>query len=71
MTNHDNEHQEESVSIKTAQVRQRRTLADGRRLVNIVCPICDRRHWIQASGSGKCPRRPGRFTIAADVVRAR
>ena len=68
VTDHDHEHQELAVSMRPAQIRQRRTLADGRRLVNVVCPVCDRRHWLPASGVGKCPRRPGRFTIVADTV---
>lgn len=59
------------MSTKTAKIRQRRTLADGSRLVNIVCPVCDHRHWIPAAGVGNCPRRTGSFTIAADPVRAR
>lgn len=57
--------------MKTALIRQRRTLADGRRLVNVACPMCDRRHWIPAAGTGKCPRRPGRFTIADATARTR
>jgi len=52
--------------VKRAVVRQRRTLGDGRRLVQIVCPICGGRHWIPAStDTGDCPRRPGRFAITA------
>lgn len=35
-----------------AIIRRRRTLADGRRLVNVVCPVCDGRHWISADAGG-------------------
>ncbi len=50
--------------VKRAPVRQRRTTADGRRFVNVVCPVCDRRHWLPESNTGICPRRSGHFTIA-------
>ena len=50
--------------MKSGIVRQRRTLGDGRRFVNVVCPVCDRRHWLPATDTGRCPRKPGRFTIA-------
>jgi hypothetical protein len=52
--------------VKRAVVRQRRTLGDGRRLVNVVCPFCEGRHWLPASATGSCPRRstPAAFTIA-------
>jgi hypothetical protein len=60
------------MSPKPAQIRQRRTLADGRRLVNVVCPVCDHRHWIPVTSMGKCPRRHASFTIAApDTTRTR
>lgn len=50
--------------MNRAAVRARRTLADGRRLVNIVCPVCDGRHWLPAADTvGRCPRKPGSFTI--------
>jgi len=49
---------------RRALIRQRRTLADGRRLVNVVCPICDGRHWLPARPRGRCRRRRGTFTIA-------
>jgi len=52
------------MSAKTAVVRQRRTLADGRRLICIVCPLCEHRHWQQADEPGHCPRRGGTFAIA-------
>ena len=52
---------------KRAIIRERRTLADGRRFVNVICPLCDRRHWIPADDdTGRCPRRLGGFTISAD-----
>jgi len=48
--------------MKHAIVRQRRTLRDGRQLVNIVCPICDHRHWIPADANvGDCPTQPDRL----------
>lgn len=51
--------------MKRALIRQRRTLADGRRLVNVVCPLCDGRHWLPAdTTTHHCPRRPGTFTLA-------
>lgn len=53
--------------MKRATVRQRRTLADGRRLLQIVCPICDGRHWVPAdTTTSDCPRRPGTFTLATE-----
>jgi hypothetical protein len=37
-----------------------RQLADGRRLVQVVRPVCDRRHWTTASNAvHECPRKPG------------
>jgi hypothetical protein len=50
--------------MKHAVVRQRRGTADGRQFVNVVCPVCDHRHWLQAAETGSCPRKPGIFTIA-------
>ena len=53
--------------MKRAVIRQRRTLADGRRLVQVVCPVCDGRHWVPAdSTTSDCPRRPGTFTLATE-----
>ena len=52
--------------MKRAKVMQRRTLADGKVMVNVVCPVCNHRHWLPLSASGQCPRRPGRFTIAGE-----
>jgi hypothetical protein len=54
------------MSMKRAKVCQRRTLADGKLMVNVVCPVCEHRHWLPLSASGECPRRPGRFTIGAN-----
>lgn len=49
--------------MKTATIRQRRTLRDGKHLVQVVCPLCQGRHWIPATDTvGQCPRRPGTFT---------
>ncbi|WP_170981215.1 hypothetical protein [Mycolicibacterium sp. CR10] len=50
--------------MKRAVVRQRRTLADGRKFVCIVCPVCEHRHWLPAdTNTSECPRRPGTFTL--------
>jgi hypothetical protein len=49
--------------VKRAIVKQRRTLGDGRRLVNVFCPVCDGRHWMPVSESAQCPRKPGSFAI--------
>jgi hypothetical protein len=51
--------------VKRAIVRQRRTLADGRRLLLVVCPVCDHRHWVPLANTARCPRKPGVFTIGA------
>jgi hypothetical protein len=50
--------------MKHAIVTQRRTLGDGRRLVNVLCPVCDGRHWMPAADTAQCPSKPGRFAIA-------
>lgn len=53
--------------MKRATIRQRRTLADGRRLVQVVCPVCDGRHWVPADlSTSDCPRRPGAFTLVTE-----
>lgn len=49
--------------MKVAQIRQRRRLADGTRMVNIVCPFCEHRHWLRDGVSATCPRKSGRFSI--------
>ncbi len=49
--------------MKHAKVRARRTLSDGRELLQVVCPVCQGRHWLRDGTVGHCPRRPGRFTI--------
>jgi cytidylate kinase len=56
----------ENQTMKRATIRGSRVLADGRRYVNVVCPLCDRRHWLPADGTGRCPRRHGCFTITSD-----
>jgi hypothetical protein len=54
--------------MNRAIVKQRRTLGDGRPFVNIVCPVCDHRHWLPATDdTGQCPRKPGSFTIAREA----
>ncbi|EUA04655.1 hypothetical protein I547_3083 [Mycobacterium kansasii 824] len=51
----------------SATIRQRRTLADGRRLINVVCPVCDGRHWIPTADTvGRCPRKPGSFVVTTE-----
>lgn len=55
--------------MKRAQVQQRRTLGDGRRLVNMVCPHCDGRHWMAARPMGQCPRRGGAFQIVGAAAK--
>jgi hypothetical protein len=57
--------------VKAAIVKQRRQLADGHRLVNVVCPACDGRHWLPDNGTGQCPRRPATFTITHPTRGAR
>jgi hypothetical protein len=47
----------------SAVIRGRRRLADGRRLVNVVCPRCEHRHWLPDTATGYCPRRHTAFTI--------
>jgi hypothetical protein len=49
--------------MNRAQIRQRRTDHTGRQLVNVVCPVCDRRHWMPDDDTGCCTRKPGTFTI--------
>ncbi len=50
--------------MKRAVIRGRRTLADGRRLVQVVCPHCDGRHWLPADTTpATCPRLLGTFTL--------
>jgi hypothetical protein len=49
--------------VKRATVRQRRSDAADRQLVNVVCPVCDGRHWLPEADTGCCTRRPGTFTI--------
>jgi hypothetical protein len=52
--------------MRPAIVEQRRQLADGRRLVNVVCPACEGRHWLQEATTGFCSRRNSTFTIATE-----
>ena len=55
--------------MKRAIVKQRRTLGDGRRFVNVACPVCDHRHWMPTADTGCCPRKPGSFAIAGGAPR--
>ncbi|MCV7285355.1 hypothetical protein H7J87_08440 [Mycolicibacterium wolinskyi] len=55
------------MKLKTAPVRRTRRLADGRRLVHIVCPVCDGRHWLpDRRGEVLCPRLPQRAPFQID-----
>jgi hypothetical protein len=51
---------------KATVIRARRTLADGRRLLQVVCPICEHRHWLPETSTGVCPRRRTAFTITPE-----
>jgi hypothetical protein len=53
--------------MKTATIKQRRTHRDGRRLVNVLCPACQHRHWMpETTEPVRCPLKIGKqpFTIA-------
>jgi hypothetical protein len=52
--------------MKAATVKQRRRLADGRRLIQIVCPHCSHRHWLPEAAIGFCTRRNSEFAIATE-----
>jgi uncharacterized OB-fold protein len=52
--------------MKRATVRGRRRLADGRRLIQVVCPWCGHRHWLPEAVTGFCSRRQCAFGIATD-----
>jgi hypothetical protein len=55
--------------MKTAIVKQRGRNNHGDRILNIVCPVCDHRHWMHADPPiTSCPRRPKspRFTITTE-----
>ncbi|MDT5348322.1 MAG: hypothetical protein QOH91_1609 [Mycobacterium sp.] len=49
--------------MKSATVKKRRRLADGRKLIQVVCPVCSHRHWTQDAATGFCSRRNSTFTI--------
>ena len=51
---------------KATVIRARRTLADGRRLLQVVCPLCEHRHWLPETSTGVCPRRRTAFTITPE-----
>lgn len=57
------------MKVKAAVVRGRRTGPDGARLVNVVCPRCDGRHWVPDADAGWCPRRRLPFRIAEGAAR--
>jgi hypothetical protein len=56
--------------MKTATVRARRRLADGRKLIQVVCPVCSHRHWMQEAATGWCSRRNSTFAIATERTNA-
>ena len=43
--------------MKSAVVKRRRTDPAGRKQINIVCPTCNKRHWIHVADTAQCPRR--------------
>jgi hypothetical protein len=56
--------------MKAAAVRARRRLADGRKLIQVVCPVCSHRHWTQEATIGFCSRRNSTFAIATERTSA-
>lgn len=56
--------------MKRASVRRRRRDPSGRLLLNVVCPICDHRHWLPDGATGACTRRSGTFAIATTIHRS-
>lgn len=52
--------------MKGAAIKARRRLADGRRLIQVVCPLCEHRHWLPEQAVGWCSRRAATFTIATE-----
>lgn len=50
--------------MKAAKVIARRRTPSGDIAIQIVCPVCDRRHWLPMADEGQCPRRFGRFAIS-------
>jgi hypothetical protein len=49
--------------MKRASIRARRRLADGHRLIQVVCPRCDHRHWMPEAAAGFCSRHHATFTV--------
>jgi hypothetical protein len=52
--------------MRAAIVKQRRRLADGRRLVQVACPHCEHRHWLPEAVTGFCARRNSTFSVAIE-----
>jgi hypothetical protein len=52
--------------MKAATVKQRRRLVDGHRLIQVVCPHCEHRHWLPEAATGWCSRRNSTFTVATE-----
>ena len=51
--------------MKAAKVIARRRTRDGGVVLHVVCPVCDRRHWVPAADIGYCSRRPGEFNLGS------
>lgn len=49
--------------MKRAAIRARRTLADGRRLIQVVCPYCQHRHWQPDAVTGYWGRSNANFSV--------
>jgi hypothetical protein len=49
--------------MKVARVKRQDRSPGGGVRICIQCPICRSDHWLPDSDVGKCPRRPGTFTI--------
>lgn len=61
-----------SATLKRAKIHTRRTLADGRRMIQVVCPVCDHRHWMRDADTGHCILGwPGKFIIGGGKRRRR
>ena len=53
--------------MKAAVIRARRRLADGRRMLQVVCPLCEHRHWMPEAPVGFGGRRQAGFPIAIEA----
>jgi hypothetical protein len=58
--------------MKTAIIQQRGRNTAGHSMVRVICPTCDRGHWLPADQPiTSCPRRPksARYTITMKGTR--